>query len=87
MNWFAKGVLIAAAVVAFLVLVGRFQHHQADSELVNYYCGIGAVSAAQRKGCEAHVTADDVYRLARQGDSTAQQATIGQDAADQAAQP
>jgi hypothetical protein len=80
-------VLGIAAFIAFVAFVyGPSQRHAADAGLVQDYCRIGAVSHAQERGCERHVTARDVDRRAQQGDQTAVEAENDEDAAAQAQQ-
>lgn len=60
-----RALAIVAAVVAGVWGIDRYTDHlraEDDKELVDLYCGYGAVSLAQYAGCVKHVTAEEVGR-------------------------
>ncbi len=62
---------VLALVYAAVSLEAAGRQSGDDRALVRFYCQDGAVSQAQAKGCETHVTAARVNELANENDQTA----------------
>ena len=50
-----------------------------DALTVKWYCGFGAVSVAQYRGCVEHVTYEDYQRALARGSGAAERASICED--------